>query len=41
MGCLSERFMTELAGEIPEVDKFYGKFDWNKLLDDLGKGICA
>ena len=22
MGCLSERFMTELAGEIPEVDKF-------------------
>lgn len=37
MGCLSERFMTELAGEIPEVDKFYGKFDWNKLLDDLGK----
>ncbi|WP_455497849.1 30S ribosomal protein S12 methylthiotransferase RimO [Coprobacter sp.] len=37
MGCLSERFMTELAGEIPEVDKFYGKFDWNRLLDDLGK----
>ena len=37
MGCLSERFMTELAGEIPEVDKFYGKVDWNKLLDDLGK----
>ena len=37
MGCLSERFITELAGEIPEVDKFYGKFDWNKLLDDLGK----
>ena len=37
MGCLSERFMTELAGEIPEVDKFYGEFDWNKLLDDLGK----
>ena len=37
MGCLSERFMTELAGEIPEVDKFYGKFDWNKLMDDLGK----
>ena len=37
MGCLSERFMTELAGEIPVVDKFYGKFDWNKLLDDLGK----
>ena len=37
MGCLSERFMTELAGEIPEVDKFYGKFDWNKLLHELCK----
>ena len=37
MGCLSERFMAELAGEIPEVDKFYGKFDWTRLLDDLGK----
>ena len=37
MGCLSERFMTKLAGEIPEGDKFYGKVDWNKLLDDLGK----
>ena len=41
MGCLSERFMTELAGEIPEVDKFYGKFDWNKLLDDLGKDYVS
>ncbi|MGL5261202.1 MAG: 30S ribosomal protein S12 methylthiotransferase RimO, partial [Bacteroides sp.] len=23
--------------EIPEVDQFYGKFDWNKLLEDLGQ----
>lgn len=37
MGCLSERFLTELQHEIPEVDKFYGKFNWDQLLTDLGK----
>ena len=37
MGCLSERYMQELAGEIPEVDKFYGKFDWKNLISDLGE----
>lgn len=37
MGCLSERYFKELSQEIPEVDKFYGKFDWNHLLEDLGK----
>ena len=37
MGCLSERYFEELSQEIPEVDKFYGKFDWNNLLDELGK----
>lgn len=37
MGCLSERYRKELADEIPEVDKFYGKFDWKELLNDLGK----
>ena len=37
MGCLSERYLQELTGEIPEVDKFYGKFDWQNLLTDLGK----
>ena len=36
MGCLSERYRQELAEEIPEVDKFYGKFDWENLLADLG-----
>ena len=36
-GCLSERYMKELAIEIPQVDKFYGKFNWKELLDDLGK----
>ena len=37
MGCLSQRFMEELQTEIPEVDKYYGKFDWGQLLHDLGK----
>jgi len=37
MGCLSERYLKELAVEIPAVDKFYGKFDWKNLLQDLGK----
>lgn len=37
MGCLSERYRKELQEEIPQVDKFYGKFDWNGLLSDLGK----
>lgn len=36
MGCLSERFMDELGKEIPEVDRYYGKFDWTRLLADLG-----
>lgn len=37
MGCLAERFMAELVEELPEVDGFYGKFDWKRLLTDLGK----
>ena len=37
MGCLSERYMEELMEEIPEVDKFYGKFAWKNLISDLGK----
>lgn len=35
MGCLSERYLQELGEEIPQVDKFYGKFDWKALLSDL------
>ncbi len=35
MGCLSERYMDELREEIPEVDKFYGKFNWKELLADI------
>ena len=37
MGCLSERYRQELEAEIPEVDKFYGKFDWKGLISDLGE----
>ena len=37
MGCLSERYLKELAIEIPQADKFYGKFNWKELLKDLGK----
>lgn len=37
MGCLSERYREELKQEIPEVDKFYGKFDWRGIIADLGK----
>ena len=37
MGCLSQRYLQELQAEIPEVDGWYGKFDWPRLLTDLGK----
>ena len=37
MGCLSQRFLQDLKQEIPEVDQFYGKFDWTTLLTYLGK----
>ncbi len=37
MGCLSERYLEDIAHEIPEVDKFYGKFNWHELLSDIGK----
>jgi ribosomal protein S12 methylthiotransferase len=35
MGCLSERYQKELAEDIPQVDKFYGKFNWKEVLRDL------
>ena len=37
MGCLSQRYSEELEKEIPEVDKFYHKFDFRQLITDLGK----
>lgn len=36
MGCLSQRYFEELKQELPEVDKFYGKFDWEQIVTDLG-----
>ncbi len=41
MGCLSERYMKELQVEIPEVDKYYGKFNYTDILKDLGQEYRA
>ena len=35
MGCLSERYRAELEAEMPEVDKYYGKFDFLELTKEL------
>lgn len=35
MGCLSERYLADLEKEIPEVDGWYGKFNYKQLLEDL------
>ena len=35
MGCLSQRYMQELTAEIPEVDGWYGKFDYDDLITRL------
>jgi ribosomal protein S12 methylthiotransferase len=35
MGCLSERYLADLEAEIPEVDGWYGKFNYRQLLKDL------
>ena len=37
MGCLSERYLADLQIELPEVDKFYGKFDFRGLVDELSR----
>jgi ribosomal protein S12 methylthiotransferase len=41
MGCLSQRYQKELEESIPEVDKFYGKFNYRQLLQDLGPTASA
>ena len=47
MGCLSERYLAELEAEIPEVDGWYGKFNYKQLLADLveleglGSPVCS
>lgn len=35
MGCLSGRYAHELEDEIPQVDKFYGKFNWKDIIRDI------
>ncbi len=35
MGCLSERYLNELEEEIPEVDKYFGKFNFMELVTEL------
>lgn len=35
MGCLSERYRESLPAEIPEVDQWFGKFDWSAFVDSL------
>lgn len=36
MGCLSQRYFEQLGESIPEVDKFYGKFNWTELVNEIG-----
>lgn len=38
MGCLSQRYREELEAEIPQVDRWYGKFDYKQLVADLNAG---
>ena len=35
MGCLSERYLADLEAEIPEVDGWYGKFNYKELLNTI------
>ena len=35
MGCLSERYRAELEAELPEVDEYYGKFDFLQMVQEL------
>lgn len=41
MGCLSERYLHDLETEIPEVDKFYGKFNYVDILKEIGQEYRA
>ena len=34
MGCLSQRYREELPAEIPEVDKWFGKFDYMGIVEE-------
>lgn len=41
MGCLSERYQKELEAEIPEVDKYFGKFNYTDILKEIGQEFRA
>ena len=41
MGCLSERYLAELEDEIPEVDGYYGKFDWDHSNSSFSLGCSG
>lgn len=41
MGCLSQRYRQDLETEMPEVDGWYGKFDWTGIASDLSKRYPA
>lgn len=41
MGCLSQRYLSELQSEIHEVDMFFGKFDWDGIIDQLGSCLTV
>lgn len=43
MGCLSQRYSEALKEAIPEVDKFYGKYDWDGIVGELQleRGECT
>jgi ribosomal protein S12 methylthiotransferase len=35
MGCLSERYRAELEEELPEVDAYFGKFDFQAIIEQV------
>ncbi len=39
MGCLSERYRNALPAELPEVDGWYGKFDWKSFVDHIRPAV--
>lgn len=41
MGCLSERYRNELPTELPEVDGWYGKFDWKSFVDHIRPAVTT
>ncbi len=41
MGCLSERYLAELEAEIPQVDKYFGKFNYTDILKEIGQEYRA